>query len=69
LVAISYVREVARVVSISQYLGSSSSRLSESALPLRVLLAKQLVERNGGRMTVDQSESEGDTVKMEFPIA
>ena len=68
-VAISYVREGARVASIAHYLSAPSSSPDENALPLRILLAKQLVERNGGRMTVDQSDSERDTVKMEFPIA
>ena len=68
-VAISYVREGARVASIAHYLSAPSSSPDENALPLRILLAKQLVERNGGRMTIDQSDSERDTVKMEFPIA
>jgi len=40
-----------------------------STLPLRILLAKQLVERNGGRMVMDQSDSERDILRMEFPVA
>jgi DNA-binding NtrC family response regulator len=68
-IAISYIREGARVASIAHYLSAPSSSSDESALPLRILLAKQLVERNGGRMTIDQSDSERDIVKMEFPIA
>jgi DNA-binding NtrC family response regulator len=68
-VAISYVREGARVASVAQYLSAPSSSPDETTLPLRILLAKQLLERNGGRMTIDQSDNERDTVRMEFPIA
>ena len=68
-VAISYFREVARVASITHYFDKSSSRPSESVLPLRILLAKQLVERNGGNMTLDYSDTEKDILKMEFLIA
>ena len=68
-VAISYMREVGRVASITHYFGKSSASASENVLPLRILLAKQLVERNGGNMTLDYSDSEKDTLKMEFPIA
>lgn len=67
--AITYMREGARVTSITQYLGGTSSRTDDSILPLRVLLAKQLLERNGGRFVVDQSAGDKETMKMEFPIA
>jgi two-component system response regulator FlrC len=68
-VAISYFREVARVASITHYFDKSSSSPSESVLPLRILLAKQLVERNGGHMTLDYSDTEKDILKIEFLIA
>ena len=68
-VTISYFREVARVASITHYFDKSSSTPSESVLTLRVLLAKQLVERNGGNMTLDYSDTEKDILKMEFLIA
>lgn len=68
-VTISYFREVARVASITHYFDKSSSSPSESVLTLRVLLAKQLVERNGGNMTLDYSDTEKDILKMEFLIA
>ena len=68
-VTISYFREVARVASITHYFDKSSSSPSESVLPLRILLAKQLVERNGGNMTLDYSDTEKDILKMEFLIA
>ena len=49
-VTIEYLREVARVASITHYFDKSTSSPSESVLPLRLLLAKQLVQRNGGNM-------------------
>jgi signal transduction histidine kinase len=68
-VVISYFREAGRVASITHYFGKSSSSVHESVLPLRILLAKQLVERNGGNMTLDYSDAEKDILRMEFPIA
>jgi signal transduction histidine kinase len=68
-VLISYLCEAGRVASIARYFGTSSSPPMEPAMPLRVLLAKQLVERNGGEMTLDRSDAETETLRMEFPIA
>jgi DNA-binding NtrC family response regulator len=68
-VAISYFREVGRVASITHYFDKSSSSPGETVLPLRILLAKQLVERNGGNMILDYTDSEKDLLKMEFLIA
>ena len=68
-IAISYFREGGRVASITQYLGTSSPQANESTLPLRILLAKQLVERNGGDMTFHYADPERETLKLEFPIA
>ena len=68
-VAISYFREVGRVASITHYFDKSSSSPSDTVLPLRILLAKQLVERNGGNMILDYADSEKDLLKMEFLIA
>ncbi len=68
-VAISYFREVGRVASITHYFDKWSSSRSESVLPLRILLAKQLVERNGGNMILDYSDTEKELLKMEFLIA
>ena len=67
-VVISYVREGARVASITHYLSGPSGHPNESLLPLRILLAKQLVERNGGRLAIDQSDSDRETLRMEFPL-
>jgi hypothetical protein len=68
-VAISYLREGARVASVAHYFRTAPPNANESILPLRMLLAKQLVERNGGRMIMDQSKGERDVLKMEFPSA
>jgi two-component system, NtrC family, response regulator HydG len=66
--AVSYPREGARVASIAHYLDKAAARTIECALPLRVLLAKHLLERNGGRFAIDPSESDRETLRMEFPI-
>jgi hypothetical protein len=57
------------VASIAHYFDKSSSSANQSVLPLRILLAKQLVERNGGDMVLDFSDTEKDILRMEFPIA
>ena len=68
-VVMSYLREGPRMASITQYLGSVSEATGESILPLRILLAKQLVERIGGDIAVDSTDAEKEIVMMEFPIA
>jgi signal transduction histidine kinase len=68
-IAIAYQREGSRVTSITHYLRDSAAQASDGGiLPLRILLARQLVERNGGRFTVDQSEPDRDIFRLEFPI-
>jgi DNA-binding NtrC family response regulator len=64
---ISFSRELARVASIAPYL-TASNRPCENILPLRILLARHVVERNGGHMKIDQSDGDKDVVTMEFPI-
>ncbi len=68
-VAISYLRDGARVASISHYFSAAKPDTDDAVLPLRVLLAKQLVERNGGYLLVDQTDADRDVLRMEFPIA
>jgi len=67
--AIRYQRESARMASISHYLSEAGSGIPDGMLPLRLLLAKVLLERNGGRLAIDSSDSEKETLRMEFPIA
>lgn len=66
---ISYLRDGARITSVTHYFGLSSAGPEEDSLPLRMLLAKHLVERNGGKMVMDHSHSERDVLRMEFPTA
>ncbi|MGH7798047.1 MAG: histidine kinase dimerization/phospho-acceptor domain-containing protein [Candidatus Binatia bacterium] len=67
--AIRYLRESARVAAISHYLDEQGSRANVSILPLRVLLAKHLLERNGGQFAVEPSDEEKETLRLEFPLA
>jgi two-component system NtrC family response regulator len=69
IVEISYLREGPGMASITQYLGSLTEASGESILPLRILLAKQLVQRNGGEIAVDNTDAEREILRMEFPIA
>ena len=66
---LSYLREEARVASISHYLDEQSHHLPENILPLRVLLAKHLLERNGGHFAVDSADGEKETLRLEFSLA
>jgi two-component system, NtrC family, response regulator PilR len=66
--AIRYLREGARVASITHYLKDNAGP-NETILPLRVLLAKHLLERNGGQFGMDQSDGDTEIVRMEFPVA
>jgi signal transduction histidine kinase len=68
-VAISYVREGARLASITHYFNASAPRSDDTVLPLRMLLAKQLVERNGGHMALEGENGERDVLRLEFPLA
>ncbi len=67
-ITIAYLREGARVTSITHYLTDSAAQPNGGILPLRILLAQQLVERNGGRFAMDQSDPEKDIFRLEFPI-
>ena len=67
-VTIAYLREGARVTSITHYLTDSQAQPNGGILPLRILLAQQLVERNGGSFAMDQSDPEKDILRLEFPI-
>ncbi|MBM2806451.1 MAG: hypothetical protein HW419_4344 [Deltaproteobacteria bacterium] len=68
VVTLAYLREGARVSSITHYLGGAWGEPHAGILPLRILLAKQLVERNGGSLAIDQSDPEKDHMRLEFPI-
>jgi DNA-binding NtrC family response regulator len=67
--AVRYQREGARVASISQYMEQPGSPRNQGFLPLRLLLAKHLLERNGGRFVVESSDDEKETLRLEFLLA
>jgi signal transduction histidine kinase len=67
-VSIAYSRESARISSVTHYLTDTAAQPNGGILPLRILLARQLVERNGGRFSIDQSEPDKDILRLEFPI-
>jgi hypothetical protein len=67
---LSFVREGARIMPITRYLANTAPADSPlEVLPLRLLLAKQLLERNGGAMVIEHGANERDTLKMEFALA
>lgn len=65
---ITSLREGASMGSVSHYLNAGGSEPEAGLLPLRLLLAKHLLEKNGGRFIVNRSDAEKDIVRMEFPI-
>lgn len=67
-VAVSYRPEGGRVASIAQYLDEKAS-VQESLLPLRVILAKHLLETNGGRFQSSAADGDKEILRMEFPVA
>jgi len=68
-VAVSYVPEGGRIGSFAQYLDIASSRAEEETLPLRILLAKILLERNGGGIKVNHLDGGRVLIRAEIPVA
>jgi signal transduction histidine kinase len=67
-VAISYSREAAGVGALNEYLGVATAANGDEALPLRVLLANILLERNGGRIKADYHEKGRARMWAELPV-
>ena len=67
VVTISYQREGGRLTSIAHYLDEKAGA-QENLLPLRVILAKHLLETNGGRFETSAG-GDKEILKMEFPVA
>jgi DNA-binding NtrC family response regulator len=65
---ISYLREGQKIQSLTNYLGETSPSGKESLLPLRIMLAREIVERSGGRFGMDQADGDREVVTMEFPV-
>lgn len=67
-VAISYLREGAGVGALHEYLGVAKAANGDEALPLRMLLANILLERNGGGIKVDYRENGRARIWAELPV-
>jgi two-component system response regulator PilR (NtrC family) len=65
--SLTYVREMGRMAAISQYFNNSAPNSTQDILPLRVLLAKHLIERNHGRIVIEDAEDDKAVVTIEFP--
>ncbi|HEY7163386.1 MAG TPA: sigma 54-interacting transcriptional regulator [Candidatus Binatia bacterium] len=66
---IGFSREGGRVASITQLFSAPAAESDEAVLPLRILLARYLLERNGGAISMKHADSDRETLEMEFPIA
>jgi len=70
-IVISYANEGGRVLPLHQYLQPSprSSDMDEEGMPLRVILAKALIEKNGGKIKMERDDTGGVQVRVELPLA
>jgi len=68
-VVVSYVREEARMSPFTHYLDSSSPVVEEEALPLRILLAKILLERSGGSVKINHCDGGRVLIRAELPVS
>jgi DNA-binding NtrC family response regulator len=65
---ISYLREAERVRSLAHYLKEGDVPATHDIVPLRIMLAREIIERSGGRFGMDQTDGHRDIVSMEFPV-
>lgn len=65
-VAISYVRDAAAIAALADYVGVPATT-GEEALPLRVMLANILLERNGGVVRLEPSDGQTTRISAELP--
>jgi DNA-binding NtrC family response regulator len=65
-VAISYVRDAAAIAALAEYVGVPASA-GDEALPLRVMLANILLERNGGVVRLEPSDGQTTRISAELP--
>jgi signal transduction histidine kinase len=70
-VVISYAHEGGRVLSLHQYLdpNSRSPDMDHEGMSLRVILAKALIEKNGGKIKMERDDTGGVQVRVELPVA
>ena len=55
--------------SLGNYFTDGDVPTTKNIVPLRIMLAREIVERSGGRFDMDRSDGNRDVVTMEFPIA
>jgi DNA-binding NtrC family response regulator len=65
---ISYLREGERIPSLANYFNDGDVPITTNIVPLRLMLAREIVERSGGRLGMDQMDGDRDVVTMEFPV-
>lgn len=68
-VILSYLREGGRLNPLTQYLGLNPATTEDPALPLRILLARSLLERSGGRLAVNFSEGGKVLIRIALPFS
>jgi DNA-binding NtrC family response regulator len=68
-VEVSYAPEGGRLSPLNQYLDLSPSKAEDEAVPLRILLAKILLERNGGAIKVNRLDGGRVRIRAELPVA
>ncbi|HEX2230196.1 MAG TPA: histidine kinase dimerization/phospho-acceptor domain-containing protein [Candidatus Binatia bacterium] len=65
---ISYLREGERMQSLANYFNDGDLPAPNHIVPLRIILAREIVERSGGRFRMDETDGGRDILKMEFPV-
>ena len=71
VIVVSYLQEGGRVVSLAQYL-DPNARPTDSdheGMSLRVLLAKALLEKSGGKVKMERDDAGNVRVRMQLPTA
>ncbi len=70
-VVISYSHEGGRMFSLNQYLHPNAQPpdMDHEAMSLRVILAKALIEKNGGKIKMERDNAGGVQVRVELPVA
>jgi signal transduction histidine kinase len=65
---ISYLREGESMPSLAPYFTDGELPGASNIVPLRIILAREIVERSGGSFRMEQAGSERDRVTVEFPV-
>ncbi len=65
---ISYLRDGEGTHSLANYIEEAAVPDGDNILPLRIMLAREIVVRSGGRFDTDQRDGEREIVSMEFPV-